>query len=123
MNYADLDTNLSEEDRAVRDMTRRFALEVMRPAGIALDKLDDPADVIAEGSELWDVHRAYRELGLHKRGIPEHLGGLGPDGFSLNARAIMTEELGYGDGGLAIPAPLQRYMGGATRIAPDGSLG
>ena len=109
MNYADLDTNLSEEDRAVRDMTRRFALEVMRPAGIALDKLDDPADVIAEGSELWDVHRAYRELGLHKRGIPEHLGGLGPDGFSLNARAIMTEELGYGDGGLAISLGVQAF--------------
>jgi hypothetical protein len=49
MNYSDLDINLTAEQKMMRDTARKFGMEVMRPAGIALDKLADPADVIAKG--------------------------------------------------------------------------
>ena len=68
MAYVDLDYDLTEEQKAAQDMAKRFALEVVRPKGIALDKLADPADVADKGSELWDVFRTYRELGLHNSG-------------------------------------------------------
>jgi len=101
MSYVDLDYDLTEDQRAARDMARRFALEELRPKGIALDKLADPADVADKSSELWDVFRTYRELGLHKRGLPEELGGLGTTVDPLSSYLI-NEQLGYGDGGLAI---------------------
>jgi alkylation response protein AidB-like acyl-CoA dehydrogenase len=100
MSYPELDVNLTEEEAAVRDMVRRFGSEVMRPAGIRLDRLT-PEEVIAEGSELWDVHRQYRELGLHKRRLPKSLGGL-DDQMSLLSGILISEELGYADSGLAI---------------------
>jgi alkylation response protein AidB-like acyl-CoA dehydrogenase len=101
MSYVDLDYNLTDEQKAARDMARRFAMEEVRPKGIALDKLADPADVADKKSVLWDVFRTYRELGLHKRGMPEDIGGLGGSIDPLSSYLI-NEQLGYGDGGLAI---------------------
>lgn len=101
MNYSDLDINLTDEQRMMRDTARKFGLEVMRPAGIALDKLADPAEVIAKGSVLWDVFKKFRELGFHKRAIPKALGGMLED-FDPYAGLLLTEEMGYADGGLAI---------------------
>jgi len=99
--YPDLDINLTDEQKSMRDMVRRFGAEVMRPIGIELDKLADPADVIADGSPLWDVFKQFRELGLHKRGIPKAVGGMLEDMDQL-AGALVAEELGYADAGLAI---------------------
>ena len=101
MNYADLDFNLTDEQKAMRDVARKFGMEVMRPAGIELDRLADPADVIAEGSVLWDVLKQYRELGFHKRGMPKDLGGMAGEVDSLSG-SLMAEEFGYADAGLAI---------------------
>lgn len=101
MSYADIDVNLTEEQIAMRDLVRKFGAEVIRPAGIALDKLPDPADVIAEGSVLWDVFRQYRALGLHKVGFPKAMGGMAED-LDPMARYLMSEELGYADAGLSI---------------------
>jgi len=64
MTTIDIELNLSEEDCAVRDMAHKFAEEVVRPAGIELDRLVDPADVIAPDSVLWKVFEKYHELGL-----------------------------------------------------------
>jgi len=101
MAYVDLDYGLDEEQKAARDMARRFAVEVMRPNGIALDRLADPADVIARGSQLWDVIRTFRELGLHKRNLPEAIGGLAGK-MDPMSNYLINEQLGYGDSGLAI---------------------
>jgi len=101
MNYADLDINLTDEQKAMRDVARKFGMEVMRPAGIELDNLADPADVIADGSVLWDVLRQYRELGFHKRGMPQELGGMAGEIDPLSGY-LMTEEFGYADAGLAV---------------------
>jgi alkylation response protein AidB-like acyl-CoA dehydrogenase len=101
MAYRDLDFNLTDEQKALRDTIRRFGAEVMRPAGEKLDKMADPQDVIAKGSPLWDVIRTFRELGFHKRGLPKALGGMMED-MDPMSNLIIGEEMGYADAGLSI---------------------
>jgi alkylation response protein AidB-like acyl-CoA dehydrogenase len=80
---------------------REFAMQVMRPAGIELDRMADPAGVIAPGSVLWDVHRAFRREGFHKAMIFKAYGGWMED-MPHAAWPLMNEQLGYGDAGLGI---------------------
>ena len=101
MGYLELDLTLSDEAKAMHETIRRFAMEVMRPVGIKLDKMADPAEVIAKDSVLWDVMKTSRELGLHKRGIPKDYGGLAGE-LDPKVGPLMAEEMGYGDAGLAI---------------------
>jgi len=101
MPYSDLDFNLTDEQKSMRDMVRKFGAEVVRPAGVELDKLADPVDVIAEGSKLWDVFKTYRELGLHKTAFSKAFGGMAEDMDTMMGYVI-TEEMGYADAGLAI---------------------
>jgi alkylation response protein AidB-like acyl-CoA dehydrogenase len=101
MSFPDLDINLSSEQKAMRDSAREFGMKVMRPAGIELDKLTDPADVIAENSVLWDVMKQYRELGFHLRSMPKQVGGMLEEVDPLSG-LLLTEEFGYADGGLTI---------------------
>jgi len=101
MGYLELDPNISDEVKAVMDMVRKFTKEVMRPVGIQLDKISDPADVIARNSPYWDFLKTYRELGLHKRGIRKELGGLAGD-MDPKAGPLIAEEMGYADSGLNI---------------------
>ena len=96
--FQDLDVNVTEAERAVRDTTHRFAEEVMRPVGQNLDKLD-PEAVIASDSELWDLFRQYSELGLDVLGEGE--AELTPL-EQARIRYITSEEMGWGDAGLAI---------------------
>jgi alkylation response protein AidB-like acyl-CoA dehydrogenase len=101
MAYRDLDFDLTDEQKALRDMIRKFGAEVMRPAGEKLDKLADPKDVIAKGSVLWDVIRTFRELGIHRRSIPKALGGMLEDVDPMS-NVLIGEEMGYADAGLTI---------------------
>jgi alkylation response protein AidB-like acyl-CoA dehydrogenase len=101
MAYSEIDYNLTDEQKSMRDMVRRFGAEVMRPAGIELDRMADPADVIASGSVLWDVLKQGRELGLHKRGFSKAFGGMLED-MDPMMNLLMTEEMGYADSGLSI---------------------
>ena len=99
MPIQEIDVGLSEEEKAVRDMTHKFAEEVMRPAGVELDRLEDPSDVIASDSVLWTVFDRYRELGI---GVLES-GDAEADPISAaRIRYLVNEELGWGDAGLAI---------------------
>ena len=102
MAYFELDTTISKELLAMKKEVGNFARKVMRPAGIELDKLHDPADVIAQGSVLWDVMKDFRKLHLHALSIPKDLGGLKGDVSDPKASAVLYEELGYGDIGLGI---------------------
>ena len=101
MAYPDIDLNLTDEQKALRDMVRKFGAEVMRPAGIELDKLGDPADVIADGSILWDVFKQFRELGLHTMSFSKSIGGMAEDIDPMTG-ILLLEEMGYADAGLAI---------------------
>ncbi len=105
MRYFEFDTNISKKTRAMQQTAREFGMEVVRPAGIELDKIRDPADAIARQSCLWDVFRKYRELGFHKVLLPPAFGGtMGK--VSAQARRLIFDELGYADAGLAISMDL-----------------
>jgi alkylation response protein AidB-like acyl-CoA dehydrogenase len=121
MPYRELDPNLTEEQQQMRDLARRFGSEVMRPVGIELDDLHDPAEVIAEGSPLWDVFRQYRELGLHKRAIPKAVGGMAEDVDTMSG-LLMAEEMGYADAGLAISMGVAAMPFAACAMSPDPEL-
>ena len=101
MGYLDFDARMGRRLNALQETARAFGREVVRPAGIALDRLPDPADVVAENSVLWDVIRGFRERGLHRLMLPAAFGGTVGRLPSL-ATVLMAEQLGYADGGLAI---------------------
>ena len=101
MPYADLDYDLTEEQRATRDTVQRFGQEVIRPGGLELDHLGDPQDVIEDDSVLWDMIRQYRELGFHKGRFSKDIGGTAED-MDAMMHFIIDEEMGYADAGFAI---------------------
>ncbi len=99
MPLEDIEVGLPDEERAVRDTAHKFAEEVLRPAGAKLDRLADPAQVIAKDSVLWEVFEKYRGLGFDA-----FEGGEGEGDPAQRARIqyLVNEELGWGDSGLAI---------------------
>ncbi len=99
MPTVDLDLGLSDEERDIRDFTHKFAEEVVRPAGTTLDRLHDPADVIARDSVLWSVFEKYQELGLNALGASDD--DMDPI-TAARIRYLVNEEIGWGDSGLAI---------------------
>ncbi|KAA0240097.1 MAG: acyl-CoA/acyl-ACP dehydrogenase [Dehalococcoidia bacterium] len=99
MNMTDIELDLTDQERQIRDTAHRFAEEVMRPAGRELDKLADPADVIKKESILWEVFRKHREIGLAD--LETETASLPPRERS-RLRALISEEMGWGDSGLAI---------------------
>jgi hypothetical protein len=44
--YTELNMDLTRAQEAMKEETHRFAREVLRPASLELDKLDDPEAVI-----------------------------------------------------------------------------
>jgi len=95
----DYEVELTEAERAVRETAHRFAQEVMRPAGAKLDAMADPQDVIAADSILWEAFKKHHALGLADLTAPN--AGLTP-AQQARLRCIISEELGWGDSGLAI---------------------
>jgi len=117
MALAELDINLTDEQRAIRDEARRFFMDVWRPAAVQLDKLTDPEDVIAKDSILWDVLGKTYELGYHKRNFPEEFGGLGlRDGV---IGALIAEEMGYAAPDFAICIGAGSFPYTAAMLSPD----
>jgi len=98
MQPSEYEVDFGDEERAVRDTCHRFAEETLRPAGRALDRLADPAEVIAPGSPLWDVLRRYHELGIASLSNDPNLEPLA----KARLHFIANEELAWGDIGLAI---------------------
>ena len=99
MPLEDIDVGLPDEEQAVRDTAHKFAEEVLRPAGAKLDRLADPAQVIAKDSVLWEVFEKYRGLGFD---AVEGGEGEGDPAQRARIRYLVNEELGWGDSGLAI---------------------
>ena len=95
----DYEVELTDGERAVRETVHKFAEEVMRPAGVVLDAMADPRDVIAKDSILWEVFEKHRALGLDDLTAPNS--DLAP-AHQARLRCIISEELGWGDAGLAI---------------------
>lgn len=75
---------LTEMQQQVRDMTRSFADEVIRPAAEALDR---------EERFPQEIYDQMAGLGLFGIGVPEELGG---PGFDTLTYAVVMEELSRG---------------------------
>ena len=99
MGLRDLNIDLNKQHVALWKSTKEFVQKVWRPAAIELDKLADPADVISEGSVLWDVLRQIYELGYHGLLFPKAVGGMEVDSLSF---ALVTELMGWAATDLAV---------------------
>jgi acyl-CoA dehydrogenase len=88
--------DFSETSQMVQDAVHRYAVEVMRPTGIALDRMT-PEAVIASASPLWDSRQKLVELGFGA----DQLMAL-PPAERAETMCVLCEELGWGDSGLAI---------------------
>ena len=96
MDFLDLD-ELSGEASLLKKEAHKFALEVLRPAAIELDKMP-PEERIRPDSPYFKVMRKMKELGYHKIHLPEDLGGID---FTPLERYVILEELGWGSLGFA----------------------
>lgn len=94
-----------------QNLARDFAKQVIRPAEVELDKMSDPSEIFASQT-FKDVMKKIYEVGFHKAGLPEVVGG---DGLGTLGQMVILEEIAVGGAGLAsqlLLAPL-----GASMIA------
>ncbi len=119
MSSIDFEVDLSHEEREIQSTVHRFAEEVLRPAGQALDKLSDPQEVIQKGSLLWDTFEKYDALGI---------GGLNtadpdmPLAQQARLQTIILEETAWGDAGFAISLACRGMMGTWAELAGQQDL-
>lgn len=97
MSYREIDRTFTPEQHKLKEGVHAFARDVLRPASLGIDRMGDPAQVIARDSALWSTLRAAYQLGFHTALIPTSCGGMGLTGLSLH---IALEELGWGCAGL-----------------------
>lgn len=87
---------MNEIAAAMQDAVHRFSKEVLRPAGQALDKMT-AQEVVVPGSLYWQTIEQAQQIGLMDGGLQ------GDDVYSAAlVEAVVAEELGWGDSGLAI---------------------
>jgi acyl-CoA dehydrogenase len=86
-----LDFTLTTEQEEIRRLAHDFAVNEMRPRAAGYDEREETP---------WDVMRIAHELGLDAASaFPERYGGGGVDFIS---ELILTEELSWGDAGMAV---------------------
>ncbi len=104
MSSIDFEVGLGETERAIQETVHRFAAEVMRPVGQELDKMPDPQQTIDPESAMWKAVAEFGKLGIDTLGsidseyTPEE---------NARIQAIICEELGWGDAGLALTVTTQ----------------
>ncbi len=101
MNSNEIDLNISGEAKAMLREVKTFSMEVLRPAGIELDRLHAPEEVIARNSVLWEVFRKFRAMDLHLLQMPKSVGGLAEE-LDPMTTLCLSEQLGYADVGLTV---------------------
>jgi len=106
MVVTDVDVAVSPEHQALVETVHRFADEAMRPVGAELDRLPDPADVVAPSSPLWRIFDRHRQLGIGRLEVDEST--MEPRERAA-LQAAMNEELGWGDGGLAVSLAVSNF--------------
>ena len=84
--------NVPKELNRLRNEANQFAAQTLRPAALALDLINDPKQVIAPASPLWQALQGAYSLRYHAAEIPRQLDGLGLSGAELE---VVFEELGW----------------------------
>jgi alkylation response protein AidB-like acyl-CoA dehydrogenase len=90
-----LEAPLNEMEQMIQDNVHHFAQTVMRPVGPVLDRMT-AEQVVAPESPLWQVLAKSAELGLSITALAEL-----PPLERVKLLAIASEELAWGDPGLA----------------------
>jgi alkylation response protein AidB-like acyl-CoA dehydrogenase len=119
MSSIDFEVDLSHEEREIQSTVHKFAEEVLRPAGKALDELSDPQEVIDKGSLLWETFEKYDALGIAGLNfVDEDISA------SVQARiqSIVLEELAWGDAGLALSLACRGMMGMYAELSGQADL-
>ena len=98
MPYKEINLTLTEDHKMLKEAVRDFAIKVLRPASLELDKLS-ASEVIKKDSLFFDTMKKIYELDYHTALIPEEMGGSGMGPLSQH---IFWEEMGYGSSGFAI---------------------
>ncbi|XP_022832327.1 probable medium-chain specific acyl-CoA dehydrogenase, mitochondrial isoform X2 [Spodoptera litura] len=80
---------LSEEQKALQDLARKFTREEIVPVAAQYDKT---------GEYPWPIVKKAWEIGLMNGHIPEHCGGVG--NFGVMDECIITEEMAFGCTGI-----------------------
>ncbi len=88
-----------EDEQVLRDQAHRVAVEVLRPAAWALDRMT-PAERIAPDSPFFRSMATLKSLGYHRFFLPAEAGGP-EEPLSALAQSVVLEELGWGSLGLA----------------------
>ncbi|MGW2647152.1 acyl-CoA dehydrogenase family protein [Streptomyces sp. NPDC001393] len=88
---------LGDEERAIQQAMHKFAREVMRPAGIAIDRLS-AEEAIAQGSPYWEFMATAASSGIEFDATSDDV----PPRELARIQAIVVEEFGWGDAGLAV---------------------
>jgi len=98
MAYTELNLELTEEHELLKEEVHKFAVEVLRPASIELDRMS-PEDVVKEGSLYWQCMAHMYRNNYHTVLISDAYGGLGLDPLGVH---IFWEEIAYGSVGFAV---------------------
>lgn len=88
-----IDFELSEEQKQLQDVARRFAENEIKPIAAQVDNIIDPREAYPR-----EVIKKGFELGFHSLLIPEKYGGVGATPMEY---AILLEELAAADLGMA----------------------
>ena len=99
MSSLDYEIDLGETERAMLNTVHRFSVEVLRPVGQQLDKIADPQQTITADSPIWTAMSKFKELGISQ--LDHEEAGFTPQ-QGARLQAIINEELGWGDAGLAL---------------------
>ncbi|WP_416841314.1 acyl-CoA dehydrogenase family protein [Haloferax sp. DFSO52] len=94
LDYADLESELSSEERMIRDSVREFVQNEIKP---------DIAEHFVEGTFPKELIREFGELGL----FAPNLDGYGLPNVSERAYGLIMQELEAGDSGLRSMASVQ----------------
>jgi len=118
MSYRELNTQLTDEQVSLKENVHRFAVNVMRPAAIELDRMT-AEEVIKKGSPFWKVMKQMYEMKYHTVLVPDEYGGMGLDPLSLH---IFFEELSYGSVGMTVAAGVACFPSFYASMVPEDFL-
>jgi len=90
-----LEGPMNEMEQMIQDNMHRFAEEALRPLSAQMDEMT-PEETVAPESPLWSVLQQVQTFGLSVKALAE----LDPNDRS-RLMLIASEELAWGDGGLA----------------------
>src|SRR6516165_8909559 len=88
---------LTDDERDIQKALNDFARQVVRPAGIAIDKLSADQAVVPD-SPYWEFLSTVASSGME---FDADIEGV-PPAVMARMQAIAVEELGWGDAGLAV---------------------